>query len=104
MTMQKIEYSKKLKVENHKLKQKLDEARRELVERNERITIMEAILNTISKVSLEMLEWRQLARIYVLILKEKWHKNQIANMAQLVKYNLDTPKYFLDAYQDCRME
>jgi hypothetical protein len=37
MTMQKIEYSQKLKVENHKLKQKLDAARRELADKNEKI-------------------------------------------------------------------
>jgi hypothetical protein len=39
-----------------------------------------------------------------LFLKEQWHKNQIANLAQLVRYNLDTPKDFLDAYQDYNME
>jgi len=31
-------------------------------------------------------------------------QNQIANLAQLVRYNLDTPKDFLDSYQDYNME
>jgi hypothetical protein len=82
----------------------LDEAKREVDDRNEKIYIMEATVNTIAKVSLEMLECRKLARVYALFLKEKWHKNQIVNLAQLVRYNLDTPKYFLDSYQYCNME
>jgi hypothetical protein len=82
MTMQKMEYSQKLKVENHKLKQRLDKSKRELAAKNERIKIMEASLEMISKMSLEMLECRKPARVYALFLKDKWHKIQIASLAQ----------------------
>jgi hypothetical protein len=85
MTMQKIEYSKKIRVENKKLKHKLDEERREVDNRNERIYIMEATVNTISKVSLEMLECKKHARVYSWFLKDQWNKNQIVNLAQLVR-------------------
>ena len=51
-----------------------------------------------------MLEYKQPARIHTLFLKEKWHKNQIEHLAQLVKFNLDIPKDFLDAYQGYKME
>ena len=85
MTMQKIEYSKKIRVENKKLKHKLDEERREVDNRNERIYIMEAIVNSISKVHLDMLECKKRARVYSWFLKDQWNKNQIVNLAQLVR-------------------
>jgi hypothetical protein len=103
MTMKKVEYSQTLKVENEKLKQRLDESKRELAAKNERIEIMEASLEIIAKVSLEMLECRQLAKVYSLFLKDKWHKNQIACMSQQVRYKLKTLKDFLDACQSCSM-
>jgi hypothetical protein len=59
---------------------------------------------TIAKVSVEMLECRPPTRTYTMFLKEQWHKNQIEHLAKLVKFNLDTPKDFLDAYQGCNME
>jgi hypothetical protein len=47
----------------------LDEAKRELAIKNERIEIMEASLETMAKVSLEILECRQPARVCALFLK-----------------------------------
>jgi hypothetical protein len=104
MTMQKVEYNQKLKVENQKLQQQLNKEKRELHDKNEQVEIMEAAVKTIAKVSVEMLECRPPTRTYTLFLKEQWHKNQIAHLAKLVKFNLDTPKDFLDAYQGCNME
>jgi hypothetical protein len=58
MTMQKVEYNQKLKVENQKLQQQLSKARRDLHEKSEQVEIMEATIKTIAKVSEEMLECR----------------------------------------------
>jgi hypothetical protein len=55
--------------------QQLDKAKRELDNRDEQIEIMGYAIKTITKVSLEILEFRQPTRIYTLFLKEKWHKN-----------------------------
>ena len=85
MTLQKIEYNKKIRVENKKLKHKSDEERRNVDNRNERIYIMEAIVNTISKVSLEMLECKKRARVYSWFLKDQWNKNEIVNLAQILR-------------------
>jgi hypothetical protein len=104
MTMQKVDYSQKLKVENQKLQQQLSKVKRDLHEKSEQVEIMQETVKTIAKVSEEMLECRPPARTYTLFLKEQWHKNQITHLAKFVKFNLDTPKYFLDAYQGCNME
>jgi len=102
--MQKVEYSQKLKVENHKLKWRLDDVKRDLAEKNERIEIMEASLETMAKVSLEILECRQPARVCALFLKKQWHKHHIASLSQQVRFNIETPKHFLDSYQSYNME
>jgi len=98
MTMQKVEYSQKLKVENQKLQQQPNKTK------NEQVKIIKVAVKTITKVSVEMLECRPPTRTYTLFLKEQWHKNQITHMAKLVKFNLDTPKDFLHAYEGCNME
>ena len=51
-----------------------------------------------------MLECRPLARTCTMFLKGQWHKNQITHLAKFLKFNLDTPKDFLNAYQGCNME
>jgi len=71
MTMHKVEYSQKLKLKNHKLKHRLDEAKRELAAKDKIIEIMEASQETKSRVPLDMLECRKPTRVYALFLKEK---------------------------------
>jgi DNA anti-recombination protein RmuC len=58
MTMQKVDYSQKLKVENQKLQQQLSKVKRDLHEKNEQVEIMQETIKTIAKVSEEMLECR----------------------------------------------
>jgi hypothetical protein len=82
----------------------LNKAIRDLHVKSENVEIMEAIVNIIAKVSIEMLECRPPTSTYRLFLKEQWNKNQIAHLTKFVKFNLDTPTYFLDAYQGCTME
>jgi hypothetical protein len=93
-----------LKVENQKLQQQLSKERRDLHEKSEHVEIMEETVKTIAKVSEEMLECRPPTRTYTLFLKEQWHKNQITHLAKLVKFNLDSPQDFINAYQGCNME
>jgi hypothetical protein len=78
----------------------LDEAKKELAIKNERIEIMEASLETMAKVSLDLLDCRQPTRVYALFLKEQWHKNQISSLSQQVRFHIETPKDFLDTYQE----
>jgi regulator of replication initiation timing len=75
MTIKKVEYNQKLKIENQKLKKRLDEAKKELAIKNEKIEVMEASLETMAKVSLELLDYRQPTRVYALFLKEQWYKH-----------------------------
>jgi hypothetical protein len=103
MSMQKVEYNHKLNVEKQKLQQQLNKAKIELNNKNEQVEIMEDAVKTIAKVFVDMLECRPPTRTYTMFLKEQWHKKQIEHLAKLVKFNLDTPKDLLDAYQGCNM-
>jgi len=96
MTMQNVEYNRKLRVENQKSQQQLKKAIRYLHENIVHLEIMEATIKTIANI--EMLKCRPPTITYTLFLKEQWHKNPITHLAKFVKFNLDTPKYFLDAY------
>jgi regulator of replication initiation timing len=64
MTLQKVEYNQKIKIENQKLKKRFDEAKKQLAIKNEKIKVMEASLETMAKVSLEFLDCRQPTRVY----------------------------------------
>jgi regulator of replication initiation timing len=55
MTMQKVEYNQKLRVENEKLQQQLNKEKRDLRVKSEWVDIMEATINKIVKVSIEIL-------------------------------------------------
>jgi hypothetical protein len=68
------------------------------------VEIMQETIKNIAKVSKEMLEYRPPAKTYTLFLNIQWHKNQITHLTKFVKFNLDTPKYFIDAYQGCNIE
>jgi len=68
-TMQKVNYSQKLKVEKQKLEQQLSNVRRDLHEKSEQVEIMKETIKTISKASEEMLEWGSPAKTYKMFLK-----------------------------------
>jgi hypothetical protein len=86
------------------LKKRLDEAKKELDIKNERIEIMEASLETMAKVSLDLLDCIQPTRVYSLFLKEHWHNNRISSLSQQVRFHIETPKDFLHTYKSCSME
>jgi hypothetical protein len=77
----------------------LNKERRDLHEKSEQVKIMEETNKTIVNISIEMLECIPPSRKYTLFQKEKWHRNQIAHLDKFVKFNLDTPRDFLDAYK-----
>jgi hypothetical protein len=69
MTMKKVDYSQKLKVENQKHQQQLSKVKRDIHEKSEQVEIMQTIVKTIARVFEEMLECRPLDRTYTLFLK-----------------------------------